>query len=271
MLYDVNGNVIITNGDSGVISTKQRPLHTISHRGYNATAPENTIPAYVLAKKMGYEYAECDVAYTSDGVAILLHDSTIDRTSNGSGAISSMTYEEALQYDFGSWKSAEYAGTKIPTFEEFIRVCKELRLHPYIEIKNDTEYTQEQIKNIIDIVKAAGMQGNVTYLSFSVPYLSHVHAIDPQARLGLCSNDITASIVSSIVGLRTEHNEVFISARYSNVTNDKITLCMNANLPLTVWTLNNASQIETMNPYITGVVSDSLIAEKVLYAKYITE
>ena len=105
-------------------------VRTIAHRGYSAVAPENTIPAYILAKQMGYKYVECDVSFTSDNVAVLLHDSTIDRTSNGTGSIADMPYEQAAQYDYGSWKSSEYTGTTIPTFEEFIMLCKKIGLHP---------------------------------------------------------------------------------------------------------------------------------------------
>ena len=64
----------------------------------------------------------CDVSFTSDGVAVLLHDDQIDRTSDGTGNISEMTLAQVKEFDFGSWKSAAYADEEIPTFEEFIKV-----------------------------------------------------------------------------------------------------------------------------------------------------
>lgn len=90
MIYNTNGypvtvDTFVVNYDSNV--------KAINHRGYSAIAPENTIPAYIMSKKMGFTYVECDVSFTSDGVAVLLHDNTIDRTSDGSGAISGLTYE----------------------------------------------------------------------------------------------------------------------------------------------------------------------------------
>ena len=119
-------------------------VKAINHRGFSTEAPENTIPAYIMSKNKGFTYVEADVSFTSDGVAVLLHDATIDRTSDGTGNISSMTYEYALQYDFGSWFSAEYAGVKIPTFTEFVTLCKRLGLHPYIELKSNGSYTQSR-------------------------------------------------------------------------------------------------------------------------------
>ena len=109
-------------------------IRAVNHRGYCTEAPENTLSAFRLSKKMGFRYVECDVSFTSDTVPVLLHDSTVDRTSNGSGNISAMTLEQVKALDFGSWKSAEYAGEKIPTFEEFMLLCKQIGLHPYIEI-----------------------------------------------------------------------------------------------------------------------------------------
>ena len=271
MLYDVYGNQIETPSGGSSIKPTPKIMRSVSHRGYNTVAPENTIPAYVLAKKMGFDIAECDVSFTSDGVAVLLHDETIDRTSDGSGNIASMTYEQAVQYDFGSWKSAEYAGTKIPTFEEFIRVCKEIQLHPYIELKNGSTYTQAQINSVVDMVKAAGMQGNVTYLSFNATYLGYVKNADPTARLCYVVWSIDANSVSAVYNLRTGKNDVAILSHYQRLTDDMVDLCIRYGIPLEAWSPNDASWIENMNPYITGVTSDKLNAEKVLREKHITE
>lgn len=274
MIYDYKGNEIkvsSSTSESKVVNASPKIMRGIAHRGYNPTAPENTIPAYVLAKKMGFDYAECDVSFTSDGVAVLLHDDTIDRTSNGSGKISAMTYEEALTYDYGSWKSADYTGTKIPTFEEFIRVCKELQLHPYIELKSNGSYTEAQIKNIVQMVKSAGMNGNVTYLSFNATYLQYVKKADPTARLGYVIRTIDNTVISTALNLQTGSNDVFLMGNYLNITDIIVNLCNAYNLPIEVWCPNEASWIENMNPYITGVTSDSLNAEKVLLEKHISE
>jgi hypothetical protein len=107
-------------------------VNSVNHRGYNTIAPENTLPAYQLSRKMGFTMVECDVQFTSDDVAVLLHDATIDRTSNGTGNINDLTWAEVQQYDFGSWKSADYTGTRIPSFAEFIQLCKYLGLKAYV-------------------------------------------------------------------------------------------------------------------------------------------
>lgn len=279
MLYDFEGNIILTGSGANATTTivqsgvNNAPpiMRSINHRGYNTVAPENTIPAYVLSKKMGFDAAECDVSFTSDGVAVLLHDETIDRTSDGTGNIASMTYEQASQYDYGSWKSADYAGTKIPTFEEFIRVCKEIQLHPYIELKQGASYTAEQIKSIVKMVERAGMKGNVSYVSFSPDYLGYVREEDKTARLVYVVRDISIAILNQALILKTGQNDVALHCQYNNVTNDKVAQCIQAGVPLEVWCPTTAEWIENMNPYITGVSADALNAEKVLREKHITE
>lgn len=244
-------------------------IKAVNHRGYSAGAPENTLPAYILSKKKGFKYAECDVAFTSDGIAVLLHDDTIDRTSDGSGSISSLTYEQLLTYDFGSWFSSEYAGTKIPTFEEFIKLCKHIDLHPYIELKSSGNYTQEQITSIVDMVKAMGMKGRVTYISFNADFLGYVKTADSSARLGYLSSTVGDSVLTTVTSLRTGTNEVYAGIKYSVLSDVFINNCIDANIPLEIWTVNDVTYIKSMNGYISGVTSDSLIANDILRGEYI--
>lgn len=259
---DENGNVAVevAGGTATAIDYDQN-VKAINHRGYSTTAPENTIPAYILSKQKGFTYVEADISFTSDDVPVLLHDSTIDRTSNGSGSVSAMTYAEVSQYDFGSWKSSAYTGTRIPTFEEFIILCKRIALHPYIELKTGTE---SQIAALVDTVKKCGMQGKVTYISFSSAALGYIKNADNSARLGYLA-DVTESTIATALSLKTEDNEVFMDVARYHITDEKVLLCVENNLPLEIWTVNDVSQIKALNPYVTGVTSDNLIAGKVLY------
>jgi glycerophosphoryl diester phosphodiesterase len=251
---------------SGVAIDYDQNVKAVNHRGYSAVAPENTIPAYIMSKEKGFKYAECDVSFTSDGVAVLLHDSTIDRTSNGSGSISAMTYADVSKYDFGSWKSSAYTGTRIPTFEEFMVLCKRIGLHPYIELKQNGSYTEAQIQSLVEVVKSCGMAGKVTWISFDSTYLGYVKNTDATARLGfLHSSDVTATQITTMQGLQTEDNEVYLGVKYTSLTDNGVALCIAAGIPLEVWTVNSESDILALNPYITGITSDSLIGGKVLH------
>lgn len=235
----------------------------VAHRGQSANAPENTLAAYRLARKEGFAYVECDVSFTSDGYAVLLHDDTVDRTSNGSGSIANMTLAAVKALDFGAWKSEEYAGERIPQFTEFIALCKNLGLHPYIELKTGTE---AQIKGLFDVVKRYGMKDKVTWISFNSAYLGYIKAVDPFARLGFTVDSVSASTITTIKQtLRTGNNEVFVDCGASNANADAVQLCMADDIPLEVWTVNTEAAILALNPYVSGVTSDNLIAGKVFY------
>lgn len=235
-------------------------VKAVAHRGYSAGAPENTLPAFRLASQQGFEYAECDVRYTSDGVAVLLHDNTIDRTSDGFGTISEMTYADVKAYDFGAWYGEKYAGTQIPTFEEYLLACRNLGLKPYIELKAGTA---EQIAALVTTVKRYGMQSVSTWISFSAAYLEYVKTACSTTRLGYVVGVVDAAVISTAQALQTGENEVFIDS--GSYTDAEANLCADAGIPMEVWTVNSAATIQTMPAYVSGVTSDSQHAGQVLY------
>lgn len=261
--YSIDGVPYNINATASDITPKvmlNNNIKSVNHRGYG-TAPENTLAAYRLSKINGFEYVETDISFTSDNVAVCLHDNTIDRTSNGSGNISDLTFDEVRTYDFGSWKSSDYAGEKIPSFEEFILLCRNLGLSPYIELKSGT---QEQIEACIDIVEKYGMRGKVTWISFSSTCLTYVKNYDNEARLGYVANAIDETIIDRTLSLLTDTNEVFVDTNYTTLTDENCNMCAEANLPLEVWTVNTKSAITSLNPYVSGVTSNTLIASHIL-------
>lgn len=265
-VYNINGDLIgidsvpeekNLNYDANVLS--------VNHRGYSTDAPENTIPAYILSKKKGFNFVETDVSFTSDGVPVLLHDNTIDRTSNGSGNINNLTYAQVRTYDFGSWKSASYAGTKIPSLAEFLQLCKSIMLHPYIELKSNGSYTKEQVQQIVDMVRAHGLRGKVSYISFSSTFLGYVKDYDPEARLGFLKSSYASSDITTCNSLKTTKNSVFYDVGHGAITQAVCDSFMAEDIPIEAWTVNSSETILGLNKYVSGITSDNLIAGKVLY------
>jgi glycerophosphoryl diester phosphodiesterase len=110
----------------------------IGHRGAAASAPENTLASLRNAHELGARWVEFDVRLSGDGRCIVLHDDTIDRTSNGRGAASRLTLAELRRYDAGSWFAPAFAGQRIPAFEEVIDLLGALGLGANVEIKPAT-------------------------------------------------------------------------------------------------------------------------------------
>lgn len=98
-------------------------IMVISHRGEHLAHPENTIPAFQAAIDAKADFFELDVRTTSDGQLVLMHDKTVDRTTNGHGAVSQMTFEQIRALDAGVKMGPQFAGTKVPTFEEALKLA----------------------------------------------------------------------------------------------------------------------------------------------------
>ena len=95
-------------------------IYVAAHRGWSEKYPENTMLAFRAAAELGVDQIELDVRCTADGELVVIHDATVDRTTNGHGAVADMTLSELRALDAGSWKGEEFAGANIPTLDEFI-------------------------------------------------------------------------------------------------------------------------------------------------------
>lgn len=244
------------------ISDPDLVVRGINHRGYSKDAPENTLPAFRLSKLMGFKFVETDVYFTSDGVPVLLHDGTVDRTSNGTGAIEEMEWSSVRSLDFGAWKNAEFAGTTIPSLEEFLLLCQQIDLWPYIELKTGNK---KQVGIIVSMVEEYGLKGKAVYISFSSTLLQCVQEFDSTATLGYLLSSVTEKSIQTALDLKFESNTVFINT--SDSSGKAVSLCRDACLPMEIWTINNQAAIVSMDKYITGVTSDYLHAGRILHSK----
>lgn len=110
------------HGEVGKVISKQeqQEIVNVAHRGASGHAPENTMGAFQKGFEMKADYIEIDVQMTEDGELVVIHDTTVDRTTNGTGYVGDLTLEEIRQLDAGSWFSEAYADEKVPTFEEVL-------------------------------------------------------------------------------------------------------------------------------------------------------
>ncbi|WP_419394044.1 glycerophosphodiester phosphodiesterase [Cytobacillus praedii] len=99
---------------------ERKQVDNVAHRGAAGYAPENTIAGFDLAVEMKADYIEIDVQRSKDGEIIVIHDTTVDRTTDGTGKVGDLTFEQLRSLDAGSWKGEQFAGEPIPTFEEIL-------------------------------------------------------------------------------------------------------------------------------------------------------
>lgn len=101
-------------------------IFVAAHRGFSEKYPENTIPAFQAAIDLNVDQLEIDVRVTKDDQLVIIHDATVDRTTNGTGKVCDYTLEELRRLDAGSWKGEEFKGLQIPTLIEFMDLVKDL-------------------------------------------------------------------------------------------------------------------------------------------------
>lgn len=124
----------------------------IGHRGAAGYAPENTLESIHTAADMGIEWVELDVKITKDEIPILFHDETLERTTNGSGLVSNLTYAELHELDAGSWYGESFIGVHIPTLEEAIDVLVDRGLGLNLEIKPCSGKEKETAEIALDLL-----------------------------------------------------------------------------------------------------------------------
>jgi glycerophosphoryl diester phosphodiesterase len=153
----------------------------IAHRGASGHAPENTLAAVRRAMEMRAEMVEVDVLLSKDGIPVLLHDPSLDRTTDGTGNVSDFTLEELARLDAGSWFEAAFAGEKIPTVDELLALCKG-KMAVNLEIKTQavTDATEGGVVDkVVDLVRNHGMEQNVIFSSFDPRAIVQLKTIAP--------------------------------------------------------------------------------------------
>ena len=235
--------------------------YLIGHRGYKITAPENTFASFRTAVAKGYKAIETDVRFTSDKVPVLLHNATINKTSNGQGYISAMTYEEARTYDFGSWMGEAYAGEQIPNFKEFIEFCKANFVHPYIELKKDASTNYEDIQGLYEIVCTEGMQQNVSWFSFDYDYMLWMKEIAPTADIGIvlpgkASLGIAEDVIGKLENLKTGMNTVFVSDYAGKISPAVLLRCKEEEIDLVARDITSMEEWYALDPYYRAAFAD---------------
>ena len=252
----VTEQVTTIQSEKDKVSSLSQKMNIICHRGYKKEAPENSEAAFRLAKQIGYNIVETDIKYTKDGIPVMLHDFTINRVArNADGSeisepidISTITYDEVLEYDFGIYKSEEFKGTKILTLVNFLELCNELDIHAYLHLFLGTE---TQIRELYDLVEEHGMKDKVTWFSYSDTLLKYVRDYDYTARLELVVGSVSVETISKAEELKKYGNPVVIDS--NTYSREEIELCKNANIPMEVYWINSLNRINSLDSYISGV------------------
>ena len=158
-----------------------------AHRGSKGTHPENTRASFKEAVRVGSDGIELDVHLTKDGHLVVIHDETVDRTTNGTGEIRNLTLAEIKAMDAGSWFHNKYAGEKIPTLEEVLLLLTELGFNGQlnIELKTDVIQYKGLVEKCLALQSAKDWPFAIVYSSFNPYTLVELKEANPSQEIGL--------------------------------------------------------------------------------------
>jgi glycerophosphoryl diester phosphodiesterase len=214
---------------------RERKVIVTAHRGASGLAPENTIAAFQKAMEYKADFSELDVTMTKDGELILLHDDTLQQTTNDSGNVWDFTLSELKKLDAGSWFGADFVGEHLPTLAEVIDLVNgKMKLNIEIKISGREPGIADKV---VETVRHKNFSNQCIITSFDSSAITRVMKIAPEIPAGLIfSNDPAESIF--------EGKWSILSAKHKIVDADFMNKARAAGKEVHVWTVNKEDDMK---------------------------
>ena len=234
----------------------------IAHRGAGKSAPENTLAAFKLGYLKGFRMFECDVKLSRDGIAFLLHDDTLDRTTNASGNAAHYSWQDLQSFDAGTWHSYEYASERLPMLTNIANFVHSHQALLNIEIKpspNTAKKTGTVIANLTASLWNNALSDNTDRLpllsSFSEAALNAARMAQPHLPRALLVDRIPNDWQ-----LLLKHLEcIAIVCEVSTLTKTQVQMVKAAGYYVLVYTCNNSHRaVECLSWGVDSIITDNL-------------
>ncbi|MDB5097777.1 MAG: glycerophosphoryl diester phosphodiesterase [Cyanobacteria bacterium RYN_339] len=214
-----------------------RPL-IMGHRGAMGTAPENTMASFKQAVALGVEAVELDVHLSKDGRLVVIHDESVDRTTDGTGEVADLTLAELKALDAGSWFDAKFAGERIPTLEEVLAWAKDV-VPVVIEVKFN-RHIEQIVQATVMEVERLGAAGNVAVISFDHNVSFGVKSLRPDWMSGV----LYVGRLVDPVGLAQASKANGLLPMWGMLTPDQVEKAHAAGLWVGVWAPNTEAELK---------------------------
>jgi glycerophosphoryl diester phosphodiesterase len=212
----------------------------IGHRGAAGHAPENTLAAIQKGIALGVDFVEIDVRRTADGALVVLHDETVNRTTNGKGRVDRLSLREVKRFDAGN-------GEHIPTLEEVLNAVAG-RVGLMVELK-----VEGVAQQAVEAVRGAGFRDPVIYASFLHDELTYVRAVAPEASLMVLFGRLPQAPVSRAIA----HGPSHVGLRHDIATRRRVDAFHQAGLLVFVYTADGPADIQhALSVGVDGVISN---------------
>jgi len=228
-----------------------RDVWIVGHRGASGHAPENTLAAFRRAVELGATFIETDLQLSRDAHFVALHDTALDRTTNGRENVHDFTLAQLRELDAGSWFSAEFAGERIPTLEEILAFARATDVVLYLEIKVSEVWGAERA--LVAALADAKMLERVVVLSFDMATLLAVRKRNPAAMTGYLFDWPYPDAVERAIRVGARQ----LAPRGDLVTPALIEQAQRADLQIVTWTINEPAQMRHLAAAgVHGIMTD---------------
>jgi glycerophosphoryl diester phosphodiesterase len=206
----------------------------IAHRGASGHTPENTLAAFERAVQLGAGFIETDLHLTRDAQFVAIHDATLERTTNGRGAVRDFTLAELRQLDAGMWFDREYMGQRIPTLDEVLEFARKNDVIFYLEVKYDAAWGMHH--SLVAALQKAENAARTIVISFDQTTLAALRRVDASVMMGLLADEPGPDYVKDALELGARQ----MCPQVSLITPDLVQRAHGADLQVATWTVNDA-------------------------------
>ena len=226
-----------------------------AHRGASAHAPENTLASFELALSQGADAIELDVNLSADGEVVIIHDSTVDRTTNGHGRVAQLSLTELRSLDAGSFFSEKYHGEKIPLLKEvFEAIGKKIFIN--IELKNYAVPCDPLVDRVCALVKKHSMEKRIIFSSFLASNLKKAKRLLPEVPCGLLTLKGWQGAWARSFGFSFGDYDA-LHPYLTDVTKQQIVRVHRLKRRVHVWTVNQTEDMVRLHNWgVDGVYTD---------------
>jgi glycerophosphoryl diester phosphodiesterase len=238
----------------GGLKVEKKVVWTIAHRGASGHAPENTMAAFRRAVELGARFIETDLQITRDARIVAIHDSTLDRTTNGKGQVHLQTLDQIRELDAGAWFTGgaqSFSGERTPTLGEILDFAKDHDVIFYLEIKSGPAWGVEHA--VVAALRDRNASARVVILSFDPAALDSVRRLDTTMMTGLLCEHASSDLVERTVRAGARQ----LVARGELITPEVVERAHHAGLQVVAWTINEQAQmLRLIATGVDGMITD---------------
>lgn len=236
---------------------ERKQVDNVAHRGAAGYAPENTIAGFDLAVDMKADYIEIDLQRSKDGELVLIHDTTVDRTTDGTGKVGDLTYEQLKSLDAGSWKGEKFAGEPIPTFEEILdRYYGKVGI--LIELKAPQLYPgiEEQVAEVLKERNLDKPQNEkIIIQSFNFESMKKMDKLLPKVPIGVLTSNHADTTTDALEEFSNYAD--WFNPNYGNVTEELVHQVHALDMQIGSWTVRSQEAADFLfEMEVDAIISD---------------